>query len=225
MLDRRHASITRRAVVAGLLTTPLTACGENPLAVNVVRAIRFSTIGLPDVPISRDAVSKLPYASIAAKIGKGPRSLLILWRRERDDLHWISADAAVVVTRRGRVVKTAGLPENIRETIPVGPDPFSEGLHNLQAGTTFFRSVDLDPGMTGMRIDSNYEVRGARSVRITEIDFETILIVERNVARTVNWSFENLFWIDPFDGFIWKSRQHIARAFPPVEIEVLKPAA
>jgi len=231
----RPVPISRRSLIAGLLSLPVAACSNigvdqsitralPSFAQNITRAIRFYLIGLPDYPISREIVNNLPYASIAAKIGKGPHSLLVLWRRERDDLHWLSADNSVLVTRGGRVVKTAGLMENIRDSIFVGPDPVATGLHNGANGITSKRTLDIEPGRYILPVDSTFEVRGPRRITITEIDFDTILVVERNVVRTVNWSFNNLYWVDPADGFVWKSRQHIARGFPPVVIEMLKPA-
>lgn len=122
-------------------------------------------------------------------------------------------------------MKTAGLPENIRETIPIGIDPVAAGLQNVQDGATFFRTMDLDAVQYGLNIESTFEVIGPRNITITEIEFDTILMVERNVAHSLNWTFQNRYWIDPFDGFVWKSRQHIARSFPPIDIEILKPAA
>ena len=101
----------RRFVLTGGLATFLAGCAESPIIVNAFEALKFSVVGFPNPPIERNVISKLPYASISAKIGIGPRALLILWRRDRDDLHWISADRAVVVTRHGRVVKTFGFPE------------------------------------------------------------------------------------------------------------------
>ena len=85
--------------------------------------------------------------------------------------------------------------------------------------------MDLDAVQYGLNIESTFEVIGPRNITITEIEFDTILMVERNVAHSLNWTFQNRYWIDPFDGFVWKSRQHIARSFPPIDIEILKPAA
>ena len=89
---------------------------------------------------------------------------------------------------------------------------------------THTRYIDLDLGSHfGLVIDSMFESLGHRTVRIVELDLETILVREKNTARTLNWQFENLYWVDPVDGFVWKSRQVIARSFPPVHFEILKP--
>ncbi len=218
--------LSRRLVLLGGISTVLSSCAESPIIVNAYEALKYSIVGFPDAPISRKIVSKLPYASISAKIGIGPRSLLVLWRRERDDLHWISADRAIIVTRYGRVVKTYGLPENIKATQEIGVDPVNKTLHVPNSRPTFRRTIDIDiDHRYSLPIESDFEAIGPREITIEEVKIKTILFAERNTARTINWSFTNYFWVDAFDGFVWKSRQHIARQFDPIEIEVLKPAA
>ena len=69
------------------------------------------------------------------------------------------------------------------------------------------------------------EIVERQKIVILDLDFDTILIREKSSARAVNWKFENLYWVDIYDGFVWKSRQHFVRGLPPMEIEVLKPPA
>ena len=217
---------TRRQFLAGSAALLASGCVESPVMLNVVDAAKYVVSGVPGVPISRDQVAKIPYASISGKIGRGPRSILILWRVEGNEQHWMSADRAVLVTRNGRVVKTAGFPENLKDTNVLGDDPVAAGLHQLVEKVTITRTIDLDMGNHyGLPIDSTLTPLGPRTITIVEIDFETILVREDNRAKTLNWNFTNYYWVDRFDGFVWKSRQHIARSFAPVEIEVLKPAA
>jgi hypothetical protein len=228
-MDHRVASQqhhTRRRVIAGLASLAgLSACGENRTGRTVVDAFRLAIIGQPDAPISRQTVANLPYASIAAKIGKGPRSLLILWQASNDELLWLSADNAAIVTRHGRVVRTAGLPENIRSTQSDRSDPLELGLHK-QASAHYSRIVDFgrDHAVNVSQIDSLLERVGPRDIVIEEIAFKTVVYHEQCEDRSRNWNFQNKYWLDPVDGFVWKSRQHIARSFPAIEIEVLKPA-
>lgn len=151
--------------------------------------------------------------------------MLVLGRIDGPELHWISTDRAAVVTRGGRVVRTFGFPENLRETRYDGEDPVDGHLHALSGTRAFTRYVDLDPEHRyGVPIDSTFETLGAEKIRIVELDFDVIRVRERNVARVVNWEFENEYWVDVGDGFVWRSRQHIARTFPALQYDVLKPA-
>jgi hypothetical protein len=216
--------VSRRYVVFGALA--LAGCGESKLARTVIDAYQLAIVGRPDVPISRSTVTNLPYASIAAKIGKGPKSLLILWRQDRGDLHWLSADDAAIVTRNGRIVKTAGLPETLLETRSLSTDPVGAGLESGNQNTIYLREVDLSPPpQFGLLIESKIREIGPRTISIADIEFDTVLFYEHCTARTLNWSFTNRYWVDPADGFVWRSEQTIARGFPPIEVEILKPAA
>lgn len=200
-------------------------CVESPVIKNAAQVARNALIGSPDLPLQRTTIANLPYASMIARVGKGPQALLILGRVHRDEQHWISTDRAAVVTRGGRVVRTFGFPENIRETRFAGEDPVDGHLHALSGPMPFTRYVDLEPERRyGVPIDSTFRSVGAERLRILELDFEVIQVRERNAARVVDWEFENIYWVDVGDGFVWRSRQHIARGFPALDYEILKPA-
>jgi hypothetical protein len=219
-------SPSRRAVLASGLGFVAGGCFDVPTIANLPGALRYGIFGHPAFPIERAAIAKLPYATMRAKIGRGQRSLVVLGRRDGPALHWFSADRVVLVTRAGRLVKTAGLPRNIRATQFRAGDPVDRRLHELRAPVRATRIVDFDDDSGfGMPIDSRFESLGPRVIAILDIDFDTVLVREHNTSRTRRWSFENLYWVDPVDGFVWKSLQHIVRDYPPIEMEILKPAS
>lgn len=207
----------------------LFGCGVGDLSLDKDLRTTFSYLinGMPDAPITRELVNTLPYASIAAKIGRrGPRGLLVLWRETTRDLLWLSVDNVAIVTRGGRVVQTAGLPYTIRGTKLLSSDPVDHKLHQIPSDTSFVREIDLVDGDTvnTVQIQSRFKVLGPRQIQITGLEFDTILVEELNQARRLNWTFTNRYWVDPADGFVWRSIQTIAREFGAIEIEVLKPA-
>jgi hypothetical protein len=208
----------------------LAGCAELPLIANAGQAIAYAVVGAPDAEINRDAIQKLPFASISAKIGSGPRSLLVLGKHENGLKHWFSSDQAVVVTRNGRIVQTSGFPENLKNTYSKQDDPVNRKLHSSNYGGNkrkfaHIRTIDIDEELRfGVPIRSTFEIVGPKLIDISGVKIETVLVKELNTAFSINWSFTNLYWVDRFDGFIWKSRQHVARSFPPIEFEVLKPA-
>jgi len=244
-----HASLARRSLLLGTTTLLLGGCLTSPIIGNAFNVVKAQLFGYPDLPLPRSTIAKLPYASMTARIGGGPQALLLLARSQGREQHWISGlDRSVLALSGGRVVKTFGFPENLKNTRNQGHDPVDRALHKLprpepwgQAGQTgqpepprqpvrHSRYIDLDlgPAMApyyGLVIDSEFHSLGPRKVRIVELEFDTILVREQNSARSLNWKFENLYWVDPADGFVWKSIQHIARSFPPVQFEILKPPA
>ena len=218
---------TRRSLLLGGSCLLLGGCITSPIIGNAFDVAKAQAFGFPDLPLRRSTIAKLPYASMTARIGEGPQALLLLARSQGDEQHWISGlDRSVLALRGGRVVKTFGFPENLKNTRSDTIDPVDHLLHKLTQPVHHTRYLDLDVGPHyGLVVDSVFESLGPRKVRIVELDFDTILVREKNVARTLNWRFENLYWVDPVDGFIWKSRQIIARSFPPVQFEILKPPA
>ena len=244
-----RGSLARRSLLLGTTALLLGGCLTSPIMGNAFNVVKAQLFGYPDLPLPRSTIAKLPYASMTARIGGGPQALLLLARSQGREQHWISGlDRSVLVLSGGRVVKTFGFPENLKNTRNQGHDPVDRALHKLprpepwgQAGQTgqpepprqpvrHSRYIDLDlgPAMApyyGLVIDSEFHSLGPRKVRIVELEFNTILVREQNSARGLNWKFENLYWVDPADGFVWKSIQHIARSFPPVQFEILKPPA
>jgi hypothetical protein len=112
-----------------LATLLLGGCAELPLIANAGQAITYAIMGSPDTEISRFSIQNLPYASISAKIGSGPRSLLVLGKQENGLKHWFSADQAVIVSKNGRIVQTSGFPENLKNTFSKHHDPVNRKLH------------------------------------------------------------------------------------------------
>src|SRR3546814_13976476 len=120
---------------------------------------------------------------MTARVGKGPQALLVLGRIEGRNQHWISTDRAAVVTLGGRVVRTFGFPENLRETRLGGEDPVDGHLHGLTGPSPFTRYLDLDPERPyGVPIHSTFATIGPETLRILALDLKVIFVRDSNVA-------------------------------------------
>jgi hypothetical protein len=218
--------LSRRGLLAGAAAVSLGGCGNNQVFGEAAQTLRNLTLGPPETPIPRATVAKLPYATITAKVGDLPRGLMGLSKIAGQDLHWVASNRVSLVTRRGRLVKTVGLPQDLRDTRAVGEDPLAQAPHRLAQPARSVRLLDLArPEYYEMPIDSVLTPVGPQKITILEIEFDTVLLTEQNSARTLRWRFENQFWVDPEDGFVWKSVQHIGRELPVLQIEVAKPPA
>lgn len=203
----------------------LPACSQSQVYPNLVRAFRYVTEGLPDTPVNREAIEQSPYAYISGKIGRGPRSILVLWESDENELLWLSADNVAIVTRFGRVVKTAGLPQEIANTSFVGIDPLFETARTGRP-TVSQRTLDLREGntLTSIPIRSSLKNIGPERITIDGIEFDTVHVQEDNNAIGVSWAFTNRYWVDPTDQIVWRSEQHISQTFPTIQIDTIKPA-
>jgi hypothetical protein len=207
------------------LLTVLTGCDHFPVLNRAHTAFDFAMFGQPDVPISRVDIDKLPYASIRAKMGRSGKVLMILGRYDGNDLHWISADNAVIATRNGRIVKTVGLKNDIRETRFPDPDPIALGAHKLTQPAIHIRLVDfLAEQHFSVIVKSVLQRTRRENITILEREYDTFVIREDNEVEQLGWSYTNVFWVDADTGFVWRSIQYFSPSLPPIEIDILKPA-
>lgn len=155
---------------------------------------------------------------------------MFLTKVNGESLYWSAGRRAVFVTRKGRLVKTAGLPANLVETRYLSDDVLSIIVNESETlsgeGGAFRRLVDMTPpDRYDVMIGSTFVHAGRESIEISELRFDTELFVERCEAREMEWRFENHFWIGRKDGVVWRSVQHVHPSIPTIELQVLKPPA
>jgi Group 4 capsule polysaccharide lipoprotein gfcB, YjbF len=220
-----HVAIARRIFLVGATGAVCSACGHSFLG-DVPSFVQTYFMRGPDLPLTRADVERIPYASIAARLGDGGEALLILGRYDNGELDWISARHEVIVTRRGRVVKTYGLPQDVKATIFLTPDPVGQPSPVLAAARPCERTLDFQPRhQDGVLVRSRFTKIGDEEIEILGEHKATELWEEQGGAAQLGWEFANRYWIDPRTGYVWKSRQWTAPLMPPLDIEVYRPAA
>ena len=215
---------SRRIFLAGAPALLCSACGKSFIA-DVPGVVRTQMMKGDDLHLTRADVDRIPYASLAVRMGDGPQVLLILGRYDGDKLDWISGQNEVLVTERGRVVRTYGLPQDLTNTTFHGADPVGQPSAAIAAARQCLRTVDVDPGHhDGIAVASQFEKVGDETIGILGESHPTELWRERGNAPQIDWEFVNLFWIDPESGYVWKSRQAATPSLPPIETIVYRPA-
>ncbi len=109
-------------------------------------------------------------------------------------------------------------------------DPLSSAPHLMKdtasyQRTVFYRkSTDRSTGHSDIAILLSCSMKPVEpaQIEIAEIKLQTILL-EENCRSGKGDEQTNFFWVDPYDGFTWQSRQKIVEGYPAVEIGVLKP--
>ena len=213
----------RREVLTASTAFVLSGCTVPAVFANIGTVTRTSILGLPDAPVATAYIQSLPYATISAKIGKGQRSVLVLARFDGPDLHWVSADHAVFVTRNGRLIRVFGVGASRTDTLQLDRDPICSGSYDFDRESV--RAVDLAADQRyGVPIKSTYRVLGRETIAIMDHQIDVLRVREFSSAVSFRWTFENDFWFDFSDGFLWKSVQNFNPEMAPAEITVLKPA-
>lgn len=171
-----------------------------------------------DNEIDPKIISDIPYASMVVKIGNGPSALMILESVSNDEYTWISADGVYFVLKKGKIVKTSGLPNNLYETV----SPFVSWQETIRLNKDFTSFLSFrKPELNNLRVSYAYSVEEEIEENLIFEKKKLTKIEERIYSKSVAWEEVNYYWVDD-NYFVWKSIQNISPRLPPIYIEVTK---
>jgi len=214
--------IARRIFLVGAASAICSACDHSYVG-DMQSFVRANMEKGKDLSLTLADIEKIPYASIAVRLGEGSQALLILSDNIGEDRHWMSADREVLVTRHGRLVQTQGLPQDMTATVFFSPDPVGGPSPGFAAHQECVRALDFEPyNVAGVVVHSHFEKGGREEIDILGNRIATEIWWERGGSKEFDWKFVNQYWIDPETGFVWKSLQASAPALPQLEIIVYR---
>lgn len=216
----QRASVAPRflhAVVCALALWLVAGCST--VSVGSVESLRLALHG-DTADATPASVAASPYFQLQVDASSG-RAILILANTAHGVLGWYGVGHDIVFTRDGLVTRTVGLPQNLDTSVFPGADPFHEGLHRLHGTTRYTRRMDWSPGYRyGVVLDGQLVPGGLEDVTILDTVHRLRRVDETLVGQGVH--LHNRYWVDPADGFIWKSRQYVAPDYP-LELVQLRP--
>jgi len=209
-------------LVAGAL---LDGCESmDPDTARISEQLYHAVIGRGE-PITREAAAAVTFASIGVELGSGDQAMLVLGTDTGGELHWYSANGVMIATRDGRIVSTAGLPNNLGRAGALSSDPTgAPGRLRPIANATYLLQYDLpDLGLYSLVAQCQARDDGPQTIQIIGADIETRHLVEDCEIKSLGWSFENEFWMDRDTNYIWRSIQNAHPKLPALAIDVLRP--
>lgn len=221
-------ALSRRRLLIAAGTLGLGGCASDSLSLLGASLPKFGAAARGNgYPLTDEQIKAIPYASMGVRIGKSAGVVTILASIDGERLHWASADRVVLITERGRLVKTVGLPRDLLTTRLTEFDPLARVVRGdaaNEAGVS--RIVDLRPKDDfSVPVESRCTVQGEETLMLLGQPRNVVRIRERVVVRKWRWSTDNLYWCDPASGRIWKSRQQFCPEVPAITMEVLRPAS
>ena len=171
--------------------------------------------------INVDVVNNIPYASMKLKIGKGPYGLLVLESIESNKTMWVSADNVYIVMQGGKIIRTSGLNNNLIDYSY--PGNLLEVINQKETTLRYFSYYSYDePRADLIRTEVEVKNLGKTAISILGATYELVLLEETVNSTYLGWKVSNRYWVDPNDGFIWKSEQNISPKLPTFYIEITK---
>lgn len=190
------------AVVAVLLATGCSAVGAGSL-----KALQLALHGRPELMPSAADVAANPFPQMLVTHREG--SAVLVLADDDDGLQaWYDQAGGIVFLRNGLVTGTHGGTPQLDGMAILGADPF-HALHRTPAGTRVLRRYDVMPGYHyGQEVVGTLDPVGLEATSL--LGRTRMLLHVRETLQGPQWRQRNHYWVDPADGFIWKSRQAIA---------------
>lgn len=205
----RTMSVWRCLLLAWpLLLLSLQGCSE--LSRSSISAVKLAMHGTPQVQVTPAEVAAKPYYQLQASSPDG-KAILILGNVDGLRQAWYGAHGVVVFIEHGRVVQTTGLGQNLDGLQLPADDPFVRGLHTLTTPLTYRLGKDWSPGYRyGVQVDATLTPAGHEQISILDQTHDVLRVDEQLSAPALHYRASNHYWVDPQDGFIWKSEQQVA---------------
>ena len=176
-----------------------------------------------NVRVTRDQAASIPYASMGFRLDGGNQNLLVLATDSGGELLWTGPSHAVIVTRDGRIVRTVGLGHDLASLTmrnAAAPPP-GAAVHGPFASTRLEDFPEL--GLYGALVSCRAHLVGRQRIDILGQAVTTNRVDESCHSQAPDWSFVDSYWVDPDNGLVWRSRQHIHPKGGEIETEIFRP--
>jgi hypothetical protein len=201
------------------MTLFMSGCSLFPGFSSAGDTFRYALQGFPDADVTPQQALQLPYASMFARIGEGPKSLVILAEWSPPLAMWIGADKSQFYMRHGIVERSAGLTYDLTTSSQQTPPWAGGSLESLYVVDFKYR------GLFGLRAESTWQ-KGEASLQQLDSGVRLLTPWEQQVRiPLIDWEIENTYWVDEATGFVWASQQTISPDMPALRYEILKPPA
>ncbi len=200
----------------------LAGCAGAPQ--DLYETAKIAVMGQPDVELSPQALDAIPYANAYLQVGESPRALVVLAFAEQGELKWASADKNMFVTRDGRLIKTLGLPTNLRHISAATPDPLSSPASMAQSSFNWQWQAEWDQDYRSIHVmHSQFENQGLETIDINGQAIALLHVIETVDDQFLGCSYQNHYWREPSTGLVRRSIQQLGVDLPALEMTLLKP--
>lgn len=196
----------------------LSGCGGFSVGSDITSLGRYVAAATSVHRVTLDEAAAVPYASMGFSVDGGPEYLVVQVKGAGNDDLWSSSARHALVTRDGRIIKSAGLAYNLGGLQKVSEKSLQNGAEEILWSADF-----PDLGIYGAVISCQRHAAGEEVIDILGKAIRTQRTDEvcTSVTRSLSWSFKNSFWSS--GRLIWRTSQHIHPHLGVVDTELLRP--
>lgn len=205
-------------VALGLAVIGLAGC--NSLSGDAIDTIRLAVSG-PESVVSVERVNAVNGPVLLAELGVA-EGMFVSPGRATGLVEWHGV-TEMLLTHKGRIVKTAGLTADITAPLLTVDDPFVLGLHVIPDGLEVARLVDY-PALhqSGLRQYARYQRGKVEPITFMGASHSLLRVNEMIRMPELGFKATNQYWVEPDTGLVRYSVQHISPDLPPLRLTLVK---
>lgn len=206
-----------RMAMFSLIMASMAGC--NSFSGDAFDTIKLAISG-PESSISADRVHAIDAPVLVVEMGVA-EALMVSNGSAYGLVEWHGV-SEMLLSHHGRIVQTAGFSDDMIAPL-IANDPFISGLHNVTDGQQLTRLVDY-PALyhTGLQQHARYSVGKVQSIEFMGSSHQLLRIDESIHMPELSFRAINQYWVEPDNGHVRYSVQHIAPDLPPLRLTLVK---
>ena len=189
----------------------LTSCGNLPITyLQNFSSVNSVVFGFPEYEITEEIYNDYDNSFIKIRFGRGPHAILVLAYVENNVYEWVGSDNVQIFTLNGRIIKTAGLTNNLEIIRP---------LSDIFSSSDVYETINLfNPDLISSTIHRSMNSRKTtikklgRKIQVNRIE-------ESFDLDLIGWTGVNLYYRNTSSNQIESSEQIIHPRLPIAKIE------
>ena len=189
----------------------LTSCGNLPITyLQNFSSVNSVVFGFPEYEITEEIFNEYDNSFIKVRFGRGPHAILVLAYVENNVYEWVGSDNVQIFTLNGRIIKTAGLTNNLEIIRP---------LSDIFSSSDVYETINLfNPDLISSTIHRSMNSRKTtikklgRKIQVNRIE-------ESFDLDLIGWTGVNLYYRNTSSNQIESSEQIIHPRLPIAKIE------
>lgn len=186
------ASMIKRYLLPIFILSSCAFVEYNQLPELTYRAI----VGADDIVINEDFLAKQKFSFVKVRMGKQSIAIMTLAKITGDTYRWVSASGEIIVTNKGRIVETTGLPHDIKQIsyTPLSNNTVESFVYLANPEAIVNKLISIDQNIDGNKF-----------------------VEEKFLVKKIKWEGRNIYEYNNRNLIVY-SKQSIHPRLPDIEM-------
>lgn len=185
-------SINRNTLILMLAISVMPSCSTFSLSQykNIYSVAKDTVFDANVLEVSAQEYDAFNYSFAKVKIGRGPAITMSLSFIDGDKYKWVSADNSVIITQKGKIIKTIGLSNDMRRSYDNHHSASDHSISSFEPITLF------DPSLTGASLLLQISTKPGLELPYLGDVIDVYMYEEKFSLLSIRWTGSNKYYFN-----------------------------